>query len=467
MYGSRRQSPAAPRPLLDVSVATPMTRTPAGWSPLALSAILVGLFFVSTQKFGLGTDETFGRVDDRQAAAQMEGGSASRRAGFLVLGLLGTIGLAAAAPLPVEAQRPLAALMAAYVGWIALSVVWSTAPMISLRRLILFACFILGASGIARQTTPRDLIRIALFGSLFCLLLGVAAEIANGTFQPWRGAYRFSGTMQPNSQGMNCSILAFSAIAAWIESDRKRSRYLVIAAIAALFLFLTRSRGAAGSAMAAGMVTAVVSGRSSRNFAILSLGAWFLGLMLIIFGDSVFSSAGDVAQLGREDSDATTLTGRLPLWTCLAGYAAERPLLGYGYGGFWIPAHVDEIIRDQGWVATSAHSAYLESLLETGFPGLAAYVLVLMAGLVAAVRRYRDSSHPAWGLAAALILFCLFQGSVESAMAVQPQLPSYLVFLALFHLALRPAAEASVARTPAFEITRRFAPSTSRLAWNR
>jgi O-antigen ligase len=180
----------------------------------------------------------------------------------------------------------------------------------------------------------------------------------------------------------------------------------------------------------------LVSGRPGKNLALLSLGVWICGVLFLAVGDSLLETAGDAAQLGRQDSNVADLTGRLPLWNDLLASVEERPVFGHGYGGFWIPQNIDELIRSQGWVVTSAHSAYLECLLDIGVPGLLFYVFMIVGALAAAVVRFKRTSEPVWGFVACLMLFCLMQGVSESAMAMLPQFATLLVFLGIVHLAL-------------------------------
>ena len=51
-------------------------------------------------------------------------------------------------------------------------------------------------------------------------------------------------------------------------------------------------------------------------------------------------------------------------------YVEQRPILGYGYGGFWTPSHISEISEGEKWGIPNSHSAYLDNLLMLGVVGL-------------------------------------------------------------------------------------------------
>ena len=81
---------------------------------------------------------------------------------------------------------------------------------------------------------------------------------------------------------------------------------------------------------------------------------------------------GVFALVGRDSS----LTGRLPLWQEVFKEIAKRPLLGYGYSGFWVAEskEVQYLWLKVGWPAPSAHDGYLDIVLQIGLIGLVLYI---------------------------------------------------------------------------------------------
>lgn len=84
-----------------------------------------------------------------------------------------------------------------------------------------------------------------------------------------------------------------------------------------------------------------------------------------------------------------TLTGRTVLWSETIKAIRERPLLGYGYegfwgdGGWWTPAH--EIWVRTGWNPPHSHNAILEMLLAAGIVGTLLLVYLMVRALLRAV----------------------------------------------------------------------------------
>ena len=72
-----------------------------------------------------------------------------------------------------------------------------------------------------------------------------------------------------------------------------------------------------------------------------------------------------------------TLTGRTILWQITWQSILERPLLGYGYGAYWLSRFGDQSYL--GWVPWHAHNGYLDMQLGGG---------IILTGLVAVQTLY-------------------------------------------------------------------------------
>ena len=74
-------------------------------------------------------------------------------------------------------------------------------------------------------------------------------------------------------------------------------------------------------------------------------------------------------------------TGRLAMWTLLVGLVLDRPVFGYGPGGSF--REFNE--------GLSAHSVYLQTLFDAGFPALVLLVGSLALILLVLRRKCRES----------------------------------------------------------------------------
>jgi O-antigen ligase len=71
--------------------------------------------------------------------------------------------------------------------------------------------------------------------------------------------------------------------------------------------------------------------------------------------------------LGKDSS----LTGRTEIWEAVQSSIGRRAFLGYGYAAFWLPdtREVQYIWSEVGWHTPTAHSGYLEIVLQFGVFG--------------------------------------------------------------------------------------------------
>ncbi len=99
------------------------------------------------------------------------------------------------------------------------------------------------------------------------------------------------------------------------------------------------------------------------------------GLLLGATGVSVGSLTGS---MGR----SSDLTGRTELWSSIASMIIERPVLGYGFSGFWEGASSEASVVESnvGWSPSYSHNGYLEITLSLGFVGLLLFLWILRTG---------------------------------------------------------------------------------------
>jgi len=117
-----------------------------------------------------------------------------------------------------------------------------------------------------------------------------------------------------------------------------------------------------------------------------------LGVALVGVDTSRFTEL-----LGRSKD----LTGRTELWRSVGSMIAARPVLGYGFSGFWGGASSESyaVERYVGWSPTYSHNGYLEILLNLGIVGCGLFLIFLYRGLTRVVhlaeqRRVKEDLWP-------------------------------------------------------------------------
>jgi O-antigen ligase len=283
------------------------------------------------------------------------------------------------------------------------SVLWSDIPFISLKRWIREALAVLVALIVATDINPRGALFALLRRSVYTLIpysvLLIKYYPSLGVqYGRWSGKQMWVGVAsQKNGLGLLCLVSAFFLIwslvrepkgprlAGWnrsnsadvlvlllcgwlLKSDEGAYSATSLASLAAgfalfgtLLFFESHHWRIPAPAVAAGLAAAFAVGASVP----------FLGVPHM----SAAASA-----LGRDE----TLTGRTDIWNGLMQEVSEHPLLGWGVGGFWTTDKAE--LHSEN----SAHSGYLETLLNLGLVGLALFAAYLLSCSLSAVRFLRS-----------------------------------------------------------------------------
>ncbi|MDQ8204995.1 O-antigen ligase family protein [Pelagicoccus sp. SDUM812003] len=107
-------------------------------------------------------------------------------------------------------------------------------------------------------------------------------------------------------------------------------------------------------------------------------GTFFLLGFMILHSIYIFSEDSPlgwlITKLGRD----ITLTDRTYIWSDVYRIAADSPLLGTGFGGFWI-GKIANIPWNASmtWVLTQSHSGYIDTYLHTGIIGVIFLVSII------------------------------------------------------------------------------------------
>jgi O-antigen ligase len=135
------------------------------------------------------------------------------------------------------------------------------------------------------------------------------------------------------------------------------------------------------------------------------------------------------------------LSGRLPLWQGIASEIAERPLLGFGFGTFWlgVDGPAAEICKKLHWDVPHAHNGYLDLWLHLGLPGLILGLLLVLR-LLALSATGLNRAGPANWFWFLFSLYVIGYNMVESVLLTANSLFWVLIVYASFHLTRRPRA---------------------------
>lgn len=142
----------------------------------------------------------------------------------------------------------------------------------------------------------------------------------------------------------------------------------------------------------------------------------------------VVVARGEILRLLGKSSD---LTGRVTIWRSVYHLAVERPVVGWGWTGWWQPylSPFADLAHRKGVVYLQAHNAYLDVWFQLGFIGLALFLAVIVTTAArswwwATDRRMLGVGRPApWNsldlLPLLLLATMLVHGLAESRLNVE------------------------------------------------
>ncbi len=316
-------------------------------------------------------------------------GSPIDRAVYIVLLLIGVVVLVRRGP---KIGRFLAANtpILVYFLYCLVSVVWSDYTDISLKRWIKSLGDLVMVTIVLTETdllaaVKRLLSRVTfLLIPLSVLLIKYYPSIGKG-FKHYGTAIYTGVTTTKNILGVVCLIGGLGSLWRFLAAyrDRKdphRARHLVIhgvilAMVMWLFAMAQSMTGLACFLMAGGILVATSLSAFARKPSIVHL--LVAGVIFVSFA-TLFLGAGDssLQAMGKD----VTLTGRTEIWHLVLGMTGN-PLVGTGFGSFWLPGwRRDKIWAIYWWHPNEAHNGYIEVFLNLGWLGVCLLAVLLVTG---------------------------------------------------------------------------------------
>lgn len=356
-------------------------------------------------------------------------------------------------------------VLISFAGWALMSILWTQDLSQTFKRLTSFVILCVFAAAVVRRLSLRELLLWTFFTTSLFLVIALAAELISGIFQPFLPGYRFSGVQHPNTEGMECAFLAFAGFVAANTETRYKRAFASVGVIAVCFLFLTVSRTTFAATALALAVYFVTVSRRNKTMIVPVIGL-LVSIALLVAMTGSFESLNSKLFPGRDAGGVESFAGRSSVWQDVIPYIRDRPLQGYGYGGFWTPRISDVIADKEDWAVPNAHSTYIDYFLALGAVGGILYIVALFSGLHRAFRFYRRTRDPHYAFLAGILIFCTVDGCLESS-AGEVTLLSCLTIVSLIRLAFLPLRHARTAVTESAVRNEEFylvkAPAGSRI----
>jgi exopolysaccharide production protein ExoQ len=270
----------------------------------------------------------------------------------------------------------------AIVALATISTAWSIDPSITLKRAFgLFGTTAFGYYIVSRFKLEDfiDIFGVTCYVVIALSLLAVFLVPSIGVMQneyvgAWRGIFNHKNTF---GEFMALAFVTFATIL--LSKAWRRGIAATGVLLAVLLIIQSRSVTAwfVSLIVAFAIGLAVLYRHSVRGRRVaLAVGAVMLvaALALLAYDGNGQALLGLV---GRDD----TLTGRADFWPEVVQAVSFHPLLGYGYGAFWLPNGDFSYFIHSGVIPAHAHNGYLEACLDIGMLGSAIGVLAILIAM--------------------------------------------------------------------------------------
>ena len=270
------------------------------------------------------------------------------------------------------------------VGWTMASAMWSVNAELTVRRTAaLLGTVVIGLYLGTRFDLRRLLHLLALVAIVVLGLSLLVALLAPSSGLDFEGRLR-GVTAHKNALG-NFAALAFLVAAAQLRLNGVSGLMFVIArlVLALSVICMAWAHSAAVLPVLVAAVAALIVGRalrrSSGGFLAFLPVAGFIAMLVLQL--AVAHSSALAVMMGKDPD----ISGRTLVWNFAERMIIAEPLLGYGFGAFWVGDNSPGAVF---WSNTHlgvphAHNGYLQLMLDTGTIGL---LLFLLAAVIVVVR---------------------------------------------------------------------------------
>ncbi|MCP5025486.1 MAG: O-antigen ligase family protein [Actinomycetia bacterium] len=294
-----------------------------------------------------------------------------------------------------------------------MSALWSADPNLTARRAIATVLTTACAYYLVLRFDPDEIVRMCASSLAVGTVLNWVWVVGLPTYGTDPNGFYKGVTNNKNTLGQ-LAVLSVLILVVAARSNRRFRLVYYSGAIANVFLLVgTQSKTSlVASALLVFLLIVYQSFRGRRTL----FGAIGLAMVsaMITAALVVTATLGTIATSLDKD---ITLSGRVPLWEALLPFIADRPVLGYGWNGFWTgwwgPSH--DVWADNGWSPAHAHNALFDFSLQLGLIGAGLYLLLMLKGMVRAAWHVRlvPKVHGLWPIT--IISFSIMFSITETA----------------------------------------------------
>lgn len=331
-------------------------------------------------------------------------------------------------------------LVSAIVVVAVVSTLWSQQPMYSFHESLLLTLSLAFMFWLRIRFTSRELMEMLMLVGVCAAVLSIIAAVVFPSVgldkvhdSAWQGVF-----YSKNHMGRIFVFLLTPGIHYRTRGSLEellRGTYIVLML---LMIGLSQSRSALVAAAlylcfagCSGVVKRF-GGRDRSAVLILTTVA------ILVVGGMMAMSFSQIMELIGRDS---TLNGRTIIWGVLVKSVAKRPLLGFGYQGFWAGTTSEGmnafmgVYREMRFMASYAHSGYFAVLLDDGIAGLLVIILMIVGSLRNAWTCLQNQQEVETNWYIGLIILTVVYNIDEVTFMLPTYLPWMMFLLAVVGLA--------------------------------
>lgn len=276
-----------------------------------------------------------------------------------------------------------------------ISVLWAEFPEVSFKRWIKAI-----GNPIMVLVVLTDLDPIEALKTIFrrCTYLLIPLSVLLIKYYPHLGRsyHRYTGTVQAlgvtttkNTLGLLSLIaglyLCWSLLKMWhdrrISVDKKEFFIYIILLLMIAWLFQVTNSATSLMCFIIGICVLILFDTQVFKKRAHLIARYILLLSALLFPVILLSYEFILSAAVNVTGHSTTFWGRVDMWSALIDMM-DSPLIGTGYGSFWLGDRLSQLWANYWWHPTGSHNGYVEIYLELGLIGL----FFLMGILIAAYR---------------------------------------------------------------------------------
>lgn len=293
-----------------------------------------------------------------------------------------------------------------------ISAFWSITPLFTFARAVVFMGVIIVAVYIGSCYQWKDLFNLLKWGFAFAIVQSTFIALAIPSIgvqgKGWQGAFDHAGIL-----GLYAALTALLWLIDFF-SQRKRQLFSLFVVGLSIFVMLQTNSATGLLLLIQGVCLVLVVNQMKKlkaKTSFLIIVNSLPVLMLISQGANYYLNEGLIL-LGKSPN----LTGRGEFWPQLVQKVNERPILGYGFEGFWLPWKgglnpAASIITPNFYVPEHAHNGFLDLALSLGLVGLTLYMITYVSCIIRTFRNVRSGN----GLSVFPLVLLLFIFTVNTS----------------------------------------------------